>query len=253
MRTIILTLLILFGLESFGQKLIDETFQNKGNTKYVTEKKAYYHNQTYLNSDSTFTKKRFIAKTGKQLYEWNFSSLEPEIRHGVQITFGKNDTIYFEHGMPTGIWNVNDFFKGKRVILDYNFQIDYAENEDWPNLPDIKINDHLKSFEKEPEFKGGFKGFEKYVYDNRYFDVFNVNRIALEIPKPAIVKLSFEISSTGDVTNVKIIKGVHPIYDKEAYRLILNSPDWKPAIQDGEPTNSVIYFWVHFQRDKNFE
>ena len=43
----------------------------------------------------------------------------------------------------------------------------------------------------------------------------------------------FVVSSAGDVTDVEVLKSVHPLLDQEATRLIKSSAKWKPALWDG--------------------
>ena len=54
------------------------------------------------------------------------------------------------------------------------------------------------------------------------------------------VEVSFLISKTGKVTDVKVVKSAHPILDAEAVRLISSMPDWKPASQNGAPVNMRV-------------
>ena len=52
--------------------------------------------------------------------------------------------------------------------------------------------------------------------------------------------LSFVISKTGKVTDVKVLRGVDPAIDKEAIRVVAGMPDWKPGKQ-GIKAVSVSY------------
>ena len=48
------------------------------------------------------------------------------------------------------------------------------------------------------------------------------------------VYVSFVVSKTGDVTEVKIARGVDPNLDKEAIRVVQKMPKWKPGKQRGK-------------------
>jgi TonB family protein len=50
----------------------------------------------------------------------------------------------------------------------------------------------------------------------------------------------FTVSEKGKVENVKIVRGVHDLLDKEAYRVVSQSPDWEPGLHKGKPI-SVRY------------
>lgn len=95
---LIIIICLLSTIQVYGQKLIEESYQHKNNKKYVDKEKAFYHNQRFLNPDSTYTDKRFYVKTGEQIYENNYCSINPLIKHGIQIGYnsGKpNQTVYF--------------------------------------------------------------------------------------------------------------------------------------------------------------
>ena len=49
------------------------------------------------------------------------------------------------------------------------------------------------------------------------------------------VFVSFVIDKKGDVTDVKILRGVDPYLDKEALRVVRSMPRWKPGKQRGKP------------------
>ena len=44
----------------------------------------------------------------------------------------------------------------------------------------------------------------------------------------------FVISKTGEVTDVSIARGVHPLLDKEAIRVVRELPAWTPGEQNGK-------------------
>ena len=64
------------------------------------------------------------------------------------------------------------------------------------------------------------------------------------------VTMSFTISETGQVTDVKVLRGVHNDLDNEAIRVVSSSPDWTPGIADGKAVAIKYTFPVLFQADK---
>ena len=64
------------------------------------------------------------------------------------------------------------------------------------------------------------------------------------------VTLSFTVSETGKVTDVKVLRGVHEDLDNEAIRVVSSSPDWTPGIADGKAVAIKYTFPVLFQADK---
>ena len=81
-----------------------------------------------------------------------------------------------------------------------------------------------------PEFPGGMQELRNWIEAN------------LEYPKEikrkrikGTVYLRFEVTKTGEVGKVEIQKGIHPILDDEAVRIIKSIPNFKPGTENGKP------------------
>jgi protein TonB len=61
------------------------------------------------------------------------------------------------------------------------------------------------------------------------------------------VTLSFVVSETGKVSDVKVLRGVHEDLDKEAVRAVSSSPDWTPGEKDGKKVPVTYTFPVIFK------
>jgi protein TonB len=96
--------------------------------------------------------------------------------------------------------------------------------------------------EIESEFPGGAKGWIRYLTDN-----FNYPKAAVRKRIQGTVVVQFIIDKEGNVTDAEVIKSVHPLLDKEALRLIQESPKWKPAMQGGKKVKSYKKQPVVFQ------
>ena len=80
-----------------------------------------------------------------------------------------------------------------------------------------------------PEFPGGFDGLKEFLMKNITYPE--------QAKKDTItgkVFVQFIIDETGKVTGSKVIKGVDPLLDKEALRVIDAMPVWKPGTVKGE-------------------
>ncbi len=60
------------------------------------------------------------------------------------------------------------------------------------------------------------------------------------------VLVSFAVSSTGQVTSVKVSKSTNPLFDAEAIRVIESSPAWEPAKKDGKNVDQNFLLNVSF-------
>lgn len=80
-----------------------------------------------------------------------------------------------------------------------------------------------------PSFQGGdLEKFRRYLALNiRYPEEAAENKIEGK------VYVRFLVSKEGEVENVRVLRGVNPLLDKEAVRVISTSPAWTPGKQDG--------------------
>lgn len=64
------------------------------------------------------------------------------------------------------------------------------------------------------------------------------------------VLVDFVIDEKGKVTDVKVAKGVDPLLDDEAVKVISASPSWKPARLHGEKVKCRVSLYVEFRLQK---
>lgn len=79
----------------------------------------------------------------------------------------------------------------------------------------------------------------------------------MKYPKEAVkngiqgrVLVDFVIDEKGRVKDVKVLKGVDPLLDEEAVRIISASPDWKPGWLMGKKVKSRMSLYVEFRLEK---
>lgn len=92
-------------------------------------------------------------------------------------------------------------------------------------------NDKMRYIETEvkPEFKGGQTELLKYIEETLIYP-----QSAEENSIYGRVFTQFTINKKGEVIDVRIAKGAHPLLDKEALRVIKSMPDWSPGMYKGE-------------------
>ena len=90
---------------------------------------------------------------------------------------------------------------------------------------------------QKPTFNGGDANeFSKWVNQNlRYPDKCRQSKVQ------GRVALQFTVTETGKVADVKVLRGVNPELDKEAARVVSESPDWTPGRNENGETVSVSY------------
>jgi len=77
-----------------------------------------------------------------------------------------------------------------------------------------------------PEFPGGDIALRKFIADNiRYPEEAKLKGLSGK------VFVQFIVDKNGDVVNPKIARGIDPILDNEAIRVVQSLPKWKPGEQ----------------------
>jgi protein TonB len=98
-------------------------------------------------------------------------------------------------------------------------------------------------FVEEPAtFQGGnIDSFRKWVQDNLVYPP-----VAVENGIFGRVTVQFAVNSKGEVSDVKILRGVDPSLDKETIRVIMSSPKWGAARQGGRAVKQQFVIPVIF-------
>jgi protein TonB len=81
-----------------------------------------------------------------------------------------------------------------------------------------------------PSFKGG--GLDKF--SDWVQKMTNYPKEAADSRIQGTVVVTFVVEKDGKVSNVAILKGVHPLLDNEAVKVISSSPGWRPGLQGGQ-------------------
>lgn len=88
--------------------------------------------------------------------------------------------------------------------------------------------------EVQAEYPGGVKEFYDFVFKNFKYPQ-ELIRTNFSCGK---VLVSFIIEKDGSLTNVKVEKGCHKLYDAELIKVIATMPKWKPAIHQKKAVSS---------------
>ena len=84
--------------------------------------------------------------------------------------------------------------------------------------------------EQKPEFPGGEKALMQYLADN-------IRYPAIDDSEPIIgskIFISFTVEKDGCIENVKVVRGIHRVWDETAANVMRGMPQWKPAMQNGK-------------------
>jgi protein TonB len=119
--------------------------------------------------------------------------------------------------------------------FDFEFDEDEEINfEDTEEEEDDQIFVYVKNM---PEFPGGQLALRRYIAENIVYPA-----VARENGIAGTVYLRFEVTRTGTIGKVQLQKGVDPLLDEEAIRVIKGLPKFKPGEQNGKKLMFGIQF-----------
>lgn len=95
-----------------------------------------------------------------------------------------------------------------------------------------------------PEFPGGMKAWANFLTKN-----LNYPSMAAENGISGRVLVSFVVEKNGEISNLKVIKGIGGGCDEEAMRVIKKSPAWKPGMQNGRAVRVAYMMPVVFRME----
>lgn len=153
--------------------------------------------------------------------------------------------------------------RGNKVRVRYTLPVTFRLSDEAPtveaakgvqgklNDPAIKIGSSDATFvvvEEQPEFPGGNAAMMNFITEN------------IRYPKEAHEKgiqgrviTKFIVRKDGSIDSVQIARGVDPLLDAEAIRVVESMPTWKPGKQRGQPVNVMFTLPVVFRLDKKTE
>ncbi|MDJ1503139.1 energy transducer TonB [Xanthocytophaga agilis] len=81
--------------------------------------------------------------------------------------------------------------------------------------------------EQIPEFPGGRWELAQYLHQN-------IRWPTTATDASGVVYIRFLVNTDGSISNIEVIKGIHPDFDAEAVRVVQHMPKWKPGKSYGE-------------------
>jgi protein TonB len=202
-----------------------------------------------IDSAVYFARTRKISDTSYEVQNYNlfgpmiskevYKDEANKIAHGAWIFYKPNgymDSICnFRDNLAHGKWYfLNDtgrlykekeFVRGRLVGV-----VDVIQRD---SIRKANEDTTIKRDEKESEFRGGLSAWSRYLGQN------------LKYPERAInsetqgrVVVQFVVDTEGKVEQIELYQSLEYTLDDEAQRLILKSPRWSPAMQDGKKVKS---------------
>jgi periplasmic protein TonB len=222
-----------------------QTLEYYNRTGEVTDnpRKAFYLLEQKKISDTCWEKNyyrvgkprmrsvQFKDRAGKTMHG-NYFIYKPD---GVTDTFG-----FYSNGKKTGDWYV--LASNNRTLKQLHFENDvlvYEKDSMQLNEQYKKYSDSLKAAappgtkDIESEFAGGTRGWQQYLNKNLRYP-----QDAIDHEYQGATVIQFEVDETGKINGPAVFKSVEYSIDKEAMRMILQSPNWTPAVLHGRNVKS---------------
>ena len=110
---------------------------------------------------------------------------------------------------------------------------------------DGKDSIYYNGVERMPQYPGGDEALLKFIRDNiKYPFVAASNGIE------GRVTIRFVVSKTGEINDIKVVRGLVKECDDEAVRVIKMMPKWEPGMNKGEPVHVYYTLPVVFKLQK---
>jgi len=183
---------------------------------------------------------------GKLVYSGEYSSLYPEIKNGnFEFYENKEEYIYatgkYFNDIPQGKWNY--FNSHGDTVMTINFSELYREIEkDNHILKSLTANDNfevykLSDVDSLPEFNSlKYNSFSGYISENFQLPPYiKINNRKYNYFRST--KVSFVIDKNGKIRFPNILNGEIPEFNLELIRILLYSPNWKPAVLNNKNVN----------------
>ena len=120
-------------------------------------------------------------------------------------------------------------------VYDYRIEVveEPVEEEEIPFLV----------VEQKPTFQGqDANAFSAWIGQHLIYP-----ELAKEVGLQGRVTMQFTVMKDGSVGNIKVLRGVDPLLDQEALRVVSTSPKWEPGRQRERPVNVTYTFPVIFR------
>ena len=214
--------------------------------EYLADDKTLQKGYDRNNYQHLIFENTFGVRLNNLMVNFNYSPLKKRLKMMTKNKSKNNNKWNYILVMPVLV--ISFFLFG----MNYTFAQEKKPTTESQNTPQKTEKNNKKSkvymtVEEMPIFNGakdsenGIEEFKKYIGMN------------LKYPKEAEKKgiqgkvfVQFEINTKGKVQNVIVARGVDPLLDAEAVRVIQSSPEWIPGTQKGKKVNVQYTFPIAF-------
>lgn len=173
---------------------------------------------------------KYIERLRDGIYkEWYESG---QLRKEIEYSEGKKNGQYISY-WENGQIKRNDLIGNNKSVEGKCFDMYGTEVKYTP-------------IEQMPEYPGGDEKLFAFLSQNIKYPI-----VMMEKKIQGRVIAQFIVNKDGSISDIKIIRSIHPLADKEALRVISLMPNWKPGIQEDEPVSVKYTFPIKFKMTEN--
>jgi TonB family protein len=228
--------------------LLDENY------KGTTQEKAKFFIHSVKENDTCWQFDTYNI-SGPMISSEQYKDEKATMLHGKSVYFndkGRRDSIEnFSNGLPNGsfyylndtgkIYIQKEFRQGLLTETIDRIKKDSIDQEIWKRKKDT-----AKSIEIESDFPGGKGSWGRYLMKNLVYP-----QRAQNLEKQGTVVLQFIVDTEGHIFDQEIVQSVEYSLDQEALRMIIESPAWIPAFQNGRKVKSYKKQPLNFKLTTN--
>ncbi len=210
---------------------------------------------TVKDPNGSYLRKCVLENDYYHVWDYNKKNVLVTESYYADTTFKKKLLCHKYFNEQYGFLEQSRCYKDGRLN---GYFVDYDKNGDTTDYQIYESGDLVKSWSLHPEerdtaletltiqevraeFPGGKEGWINYLSRNlRYPSQLKDSGITGQ------VILRFTITPKGKIEDIIVVKSLHPIFDKEAVRVVSESPKWKAAEQLGKRVQTTITQPINF-------
>ncbi len=228
-------MLLLCPAQNFAQEQKEEIFyksdvmpqfpgNENGIRKFIATNTKYPELARENNIEGKVFIRFVVSKTGKVINTSIIRSIDPII---------DAEALRVVNLLPD--WKPG-LINNKPVNVWYTIPVNFSLSKNNTEQLDEEVVEHdMEIFfivEEMPQFPGGEDSLKMFIAKNT-----NYPKEAANINIQGKIYIRFVVTSTGEIDKVSVIRGVDPILDKEAIRVVKLLPKWIPGKQRGKAVN----------------
>ncbi|MDD4576682.1 MAG: energy transducer TonB [Bacteroidales bacterium] len=145
----------------------------------------------------------------------------------------------------TTILNIVD----DKIVIDNDLEIDAEADDNVEEYSYVEVVEEIEVVEAEiftvveenPMFPGGDEARMNFLRENIKYP-----QMARESGIQGTVYVTFVVEPSGNITNIKILRGIGGGCDEEALRVVRQMPKWKPGKQRGKSVRVQFNMPIRF-------